>query len=200
MSDPVFDQVLLETEIAVFDFEATSRFPYKAKIIQIGLAELVAGTPREAIWSQLINPGPDVDELDPWIVENVGITIEMLGDKPLFVDILPEFAERIGDRLIAGHNMGGYDRKLLRRENKNSYPVQDDYYLDTLAIERKINPGKGNKLKETAANHEIEFDEEKWHDGGYDALVTAKILAAQLRRLAKDNVRTFSDYLGYMAN
>lgn len=126
--------VAFPDEYVAVDLETTGTSPAWDEIIEIGAARVrcgeVVGT-----YQQLVNPG---FEIDPLVVALTGITNEMVSDAPFIANVLPGFTEFLGDSVMVGHNIAGFDANFLYDAGERiGDPVTNDF-VDTMRLARKL--------------------------------------------------------------
>lgn len=121
-------------EYVSVDLETTGTSPRWDEIIEIGAARVRGGEVVET-YQQLVNPG---FEIDPYVVELTGITDEMVSNVPAIIDVLPEFVKFLGDSIMVGHNIAGFDANFLYDAGARiGIPVTNDF-VDTMRLVRKL--------------------------------------------------------------
>lgn len=101
------------------------------------------------------------DELPKFIIELTGITNDMLKGAPSAQEVITEFSDFIGDKIIVGYNVNfdinflyDYFKLILDKDLKNDY-------IDCLRISRKLFPEeKHHRLKDMVELLDIQVDTE----------------------------------------
>lgn len=101
------------------------------------------------------------DELPELIIELTGITNDMLKGAPSAQEVITEFSDFIGDKIIVGYNVNfdinflyDYFKLILGKDLKNDY-------IDCLRISRKLFPEeKHHRLKDMVELLDIQVDTE----------------------------------------
>lgn len=200
MPFPLYEAALAGLRIAVFDLETTGLYPSHDHIIQIAYVPVsggqIAGGERE--WK--VNPGDDV-EIPAEILALTHLDEAELRAAPTIDIVLPEFAEAVGTRIVAGHNVKRFDLPFVRRAERHvGVGVQTDYYIDSLRLARKLKPGQADhKLATCAAAYGLPFDSGALHDALADTRLCAGLLLAQIGDLGAENVVTFGDMIDYLS-
>lgn len=120
-----------ETFVA-FDTETTGLSSQTCRIIEIGAVRFDSTGILDS-FNTLINPETTIP---PELVQLTHISDDMVKDKPLIKDILPDFIKFLGDSIIIGHN-AHFDLRFLNAElaradmNENKNAV-----IDTLGFAR----------------------------------------------------------------
>jgi DNA polymerase III epsilon subunit-like protein len=201
MPNPLFETRLDELDIAVFDLETTGFFPAFDRIIQIAFVPITGGQIEDEAnhreWK--VNPGEDHLPLEDVVEDLTGLTTEVLREQRSIGEVLPEFAEAVGRRVVAGHNVKQFDIPFVRRaEQRVGIDVQTDYYIDTLKLARKLQPElSSHKLSSCALAYGLDVDEESLHDALVDTRLCAQVLLRQIADLAGQDVLTFGDMIDF---
>lgn len=131
----------------VFDFETTGIDPMTCEVVEIAAKKVVEGKDPETFETLVRFVGP----MDPGAQATHGITKEMTdaeGKEPGVA-----FAELIafaGSLPLVGHNIAGYDLKILHRHVSSLSGVHVDF-VDTMGIFRGLMIGDSQRFNETHA-------------------------------------------------
>lgn len=163
--------VAFPDEYVAVDLETTGTSPAWDEIIEIGAARVRAGEVVET-YQQLVNPG---FEIDPFITELTGITNEMVSDAPEIDEVLSDFKEFLGDSVMVGHNIAGFDANFLYDAGARvGEPVTNDF-VDTMRLARKLHKDwSHHRLSDLREAFGITDDSA--HRALADALATSKAL------------------------
>lgn len=159
----------------VLDAETTGLDPAAGhRIIEIGCVELVNRRATSSTFHRYINPDRTVDA---GALELHGIDDEFLATQPYFVDIAHAFLEFVRGAELVIHN-AEFDVEFINHELRRVPGAPDDVrdcceVLDTLALARRLHPGKQNDLNSLARRHGVDVSRREWHG----ALLDARILA-----------------------
>ena len=161
----------------VLDTETTGLDPNQGhRVIEIGCVELINRRLTNNNYHQYLNPQRDIDE---GALEVHGLTPEFLSDKPVFEEVMADFIEYIRGAELVIHN-APFDVGFLNSEfKKHSEAGQitriEDIctVLDTLALARKMHPGKKNNLDALCKRYDIDNTQRTLHG----ALLDSEILA-----------------------
>ena len=141
------------SDYVVFDLETTGISCKNDSIIEISAVKVINGQVIDT-FSTLVNPMRPI----PYGATAVnGITDAMVKDEPTIKQVLPEFISFIGDMVLVGHNIAGFDMKFIWREAEEllGITVSNDY-IDTLQMSRKRLPQlSSHKLVDIAAHYNI---------------------------------------------
>ena len=124
------------SDYIVIDLETTGFNCKKDKIIEIGAVFVENNIISEKL-DLLINPGCKLPER---IVALTGISDDMLANAPSIEQALPEFIEKINNKILVGHNIVSFDRAMLLENCKMLGLTLECDYVDTLPLSRQILP------------------------------------------------------------
>jgi DNA polymerase-3 subunit epsilon len=158
-------EIILDTETTGLDAQGGDR------IIEIAAIELVNGSVTNNSFHCYINPERDIPD-SAFRVH--GISLEMVADKPVFMEIVDKFMDFIGNGLIVAHN-AEFDLKFINCELQkiSRPPISGDRIVDTLALARKKHPGASNSLDALCTRYGVDRSRRVKHG----ALIDAEILA-----------------------
>ncbi|MXP67608.1 DNA polymerase III subunit epsilon [Pantoea sp. Aalb] len=169
-------QIVLDTEttgLNTVDSEVHHR------IIEIGAVEIINRHLTGNNFHVYLKPNRLVDP-EAFIIH--GISDEFLFDKPQFFNVVDEFLDYIRGAELVMHNAAfdidfiNYEVSLLKRNiNKIETFCQ---ITDSLAIARKIFPGKRNSLDALCIRYEIDNSKRTLHGALLDAEILAEVYLA----------------------
>ena len=182
-----------EDEFIVFDLETTGLSPLNCKITEIGAVKIRGGEVLER-YNTFVNPECPIPEE---ITRLTSITDEMVADARTIKEVLPEFFEFIGNRLLIAHN-ADFDTSFLRVAAQNLGLSFENAYLDTVALSRYLNPQlKSHKLNLLAEHYHLgDFHHHRACD---DAEMLANIFFGMAAQLSELDIKTFADLQGEMS-
>ncbi|MEI8657126.1 DNA polymerase III subunit epsilon [Vibrio sp. Hal054] len=165
--------VVLDTETTGMNLEGGPHYEGH-RIIEIGAVEIVNRKLTGRHFHVYLKPDrPIQDEA----VEVHGITDEFLVDKPEYRDVHEEFLEFIKDAELVAHNapfdVGFMDYEFSKLAGCSLKTTQICKITDTLAMAKKIFPGKRNNLDILCERYGIDNSHRTLHG----ALLDAEILA-----------------------
>lgn len=159
----------------VLDTETTGINPSDGhRIIEIGCVELIDRKLTGNNYHVYINPQREIEQE---AIDVHGITNEFLEDKPKFAEIAETFIKYIEGAELVIHN-APFDVGFMDHEFKlvgRNLPITEDIctVLDTLALARKIRPGKKNNLDALCKAYHVDNGHRTLHG----ALLDSEILA-----------------------
>ena len=162
--------IVLDTETTGLDVDSGH------KIIEIGCIEIIDRNITDNSFHKYINPQRLIDEK---AYEVHGISNEDLKDKPIFDDIIDEFALYISDSPLIIHN-APFDLGFLKSEyiqsNHDEASLENSReIIDTLKIARKASPGKRNTLDALCSRYSVDNTDRSLHGALLDAQLLAKV-------------------------
>ncbi len=160
-------EIAFDTETTGFEHDGDDR------ITEIGCVELIDFIPTGKTWHSYINPERSLPEK---VTEITGLTEEFLKDKPLFIDIIDDFLEFVGNSNLVAHN-AEFDRNFINAElfrcNKKTIP--EHKFIDTLVLAREKFPGSRNSLDALCKRFDISLSSRTTHGALVDAHLLAKV-------------------------
>lgn len=177
--------MVVEPIFSVVDTETTGfRFDKGARIIEIAVVKMSIDGTILGTFSTLINPG---NEVDLGAIEIHKITRSMISDAPTFAEITGDFISIVGNTLLVAHNAQFDTQFLVGEFELAGFDWPNQHVLDTLRAARVLIPGLPSyKLARLASHLDICFEGNP-HAALADALVTAKLHSALLKRT--DNLK-----------
>lgn len=165
--------IALPTDYVVIDIETTGLSPEFDDIIELAALRVRDDKIIDRFQS-FVFPGRAVSD---FISQLTGITNAMLSRAPALADVLPEYLSFIGDDVVVGHNVGGFDVNFIY--DKAELVGADHFsneHIDTLRIFRKLFPDK--------VQHRLE-----------DMVAELSVDTAQFHRAEADCMSTYASYL-----
>lgn len=180
---------LAEVTFVVLDLETTGGSPTACAITEIGALKFRGG---ECLgtFQTLVNPGVRIPRE---IVYLTGITEAMVGPAPIIEEVLPTFAEFIGESVIVGHNVR-FDLGFLRANLKRlGYRTLTNTFVDTCALARRLVRDEVPNCKLSTLARHFRTVADPCHRALDDASATAEVFHALLERAAGHGVVALDD-------
>jgi DNA polymerase-3 subunit epsilon len=158
----------------VFDTETTGLNPLQGdRLVEIGCIELLNRIPTGNTFHRYLNPERDMPA-EAFAVH--GLSAEFLRAHPLFVSVVDEFLDFIGDAPLVAHN-GFFDLGFINAElGRVQKPVLGrERIVDTLLLARRKHPGGNNKLDDLCARYKIDNSRRTKHGALLDAELLAEV-------------------------
>jgi DNA polymerase-3 subunit epsilon len=195
--ESIMEQPLKEMEVVVFDLETTGFYPYNGdEILSVG-AVVVKGDEileKHSFYS-LVNPKRKVPK---HITELTGITNDMVEDAPDLMQVLHDFMEFVGKRMLIAH-ASSHDKQFLNAALWRTSKVNLTHrVLDTMMVAKWLEPKRdGYGLDELLEDCGIKITQR--HHALEDSLMTARLWAHYLRKILSRNVNTLGDLYAYLS-
>lgn len=187
-ADAVFGEYRggFDDEMIVFDIETTGLDASACKITEIGAVKIRGGEVVER-YNTFVNPECPIPKE---ITELTSITDEMVADARTIDEVLPEFLQFAGNRLLIAHN-ADFDTGFLRVAAKKMGVPFENPYLDTLALSRFLNPElKSHRLNRLAEHYDLgDFHHHRACD---DAEMLAMIFIAMAEQMSGLDIKDFT--------
>ena len=191
MSTAITRQIVLDTETTGMNQIGAHYEGHK--IIEIGAVEVVNRRLTGNNFHVYLKPDRLVD---PEAFGVHGIADEFLLDKPTFAEVADEFMDYIRGAELVIHNATfdigfmDYEFSLLKRD----IPKTNTFckVTDSLAVARKMFPGKRNSLDALCARYEIDNSKRTLHGALLDAQILAEVYLAMKQQFSALCVRQVS--------
>lgn len=137
-------------DYVVFDLETTGISPYNDEVIEISAVKVRKGKVVEE-FSELVNPKRTI----PFAASRVNnITDDMVSDAPFFDEVLRHFLQFVGEDVLVGHNIQGFDMKFIYRDCERYFhqTITNDY-VDTLILAKRCFPEWRHRRLGDLADH-----------------------------------------------
>lgn len=140
-------------DYVVFDLETTGISATADEVIEISALRVQNGIVEDEFTS-LVNPNRPIP---PGASAVNHITDGMVERERGFSEVLPEFLDFAGDRVLVGHNIHSFDMKFLYRDCQKYFgKVPGNDYIDTLYFAKKVLPQLAHyRLVDLAAHYGI---------------------------------------------
>lgn len=166
-------QIVLDTETTGISWEDGH------KLIEIGCIEMIDRYVTTNRFHSYLNPQRAID-IEAQKIH--GISADFLHDKPIFVDIAPEFLEFIRGAELLIHN-AAFDVGFINAELNalsGQYPPLAAVceVIDTLAIAKRKHPGVRNSLDALCKRYGIDNSRRTLHGALLDAEILADVYLA----------------------
>jgi DNA polymerase-3 subunit epsilon len=158
----------------VLDTETTGLDPLRGdRLVEIGCIEIFNRMPTGQTFHRYINPQRDMPA-EAFAVH--GLSSEFLSTKPLFIEVVEEFIDFIGDAPLVIHNASfdiGFINAELDRVKRQ--PIPRDRLVDTLLLARRKHPGVSNRLDDLCSRYAIDNSRRTKHGALLDAELLAEV-------------------------
>lgn len=194
----LFDMPLHSMELVVFDLETTGFAPYNGdEIISFGAVSVVGGQIMEdQIFYSVVNPKRKIPDD---IIQLTGITNEMAADAPDLIQVLRDFLEFVGQKVLVAHATG-HDKNFLNAALWRTSKVSLSHrVLDTMMIAKWLMP-KRKDLSLDALLDAYEIPVTKRHHALEDSLMTAKLWSRFMEEIRSRDVDTLGDLYALLSH
>ncbi len=177
----------IDTEYCVLDIETTGLSFRTEKITELGAVIYKNGEVLRE-FECFVNPEKTIPEE---VVKVTNITDEMVKDAKTIEEILPEFLDFIGDRIIVAHN-ADFDVGFIKYNAEKIGLKLENTYIDTLRLAKDIFPDyKKYKLGIIADNLGIKV--EVAHRALDDVITLVKVFKVMQDLIKENGAKTVDD-------
>ncbi len=181
----ILDQPLLETPIAVLDFETTGLSPGWDRALELAIVRLDPGEPPRLVFDTLIHPGRPVAAS---FIH--GITDADVANAPPFSHIAGDVVRALSGCVVAAYN-AAFDMRFLRYELGESGFRQMPPYFCAMYLRPMLGLGRRCGLAQACQAHEIDLAQH--HTAATDTLATAALVRLGWQQLPGLGLMTFAD-------
>lgn len=190
-------QNIHEASYVVFDTETTGLQPFRGdRIIALGGVLIENGhVSSEKFFDELINP---LKNIPPAISKLTGINNTLISGKPTILQVLPDFLDFIGNKVLVAHS-AAFDLAFLNVELSRATPLRIiNPVIDTHILAPGLLPEltTGYSLESLAKYFAIEIKGR--HTALGDSMATAQIFLGLLEILKKRNINTLEQLAEYI--
>ncbi len=174
-------EMAFDEEYVAFDLETTGLSSKTDVIIEIGAVRMKNGE-ETARFQTFVAPGR---KLDRKIVELTGITDEMLLGAPTIEEVLPQFVEFVGERVLVAHN-SDFDTGFIRAACQRQGIPYTFTAADTLILAQNLLPHLGKFKLDIVANA-LSLPEFNHHRAADDAVTCGMIMHRLMKKLEEEH-------------
>ncbi|MBE6933699.1 MAG: PolC-type DNA polymerase III [Ruminococcaceae bacterium] len=168
-------------EFVAFDLETTGLSSKTDTIIEIGAVLMQNGREIDR-FQTFVDP---CRKLDQKIVELTGITDSMLVGAPKIEEVLPQFLEFVGNRVLVAHN-SDFDTGFIRAACEKLELPYTYTAADTLILSQNLLPHL-SKFKLDVVANALSLPDFHHHRAADDAVICGSIMARLLRMLEEEH-------------
>ncbi len=173
-----------DDEFVAFDLETTGLSPKSDKIIEIG-AVIMKNGKEISRYQTFVDPH---QKLLKETTDLTGITDDMLKGAPSIKQVLPEFLEFVGDRVLVAHN-ADFDTSFIREACRKLGYEYKFTSADTLVLSQNLMTKLSrHKLNIVAAA--LSLPEFNHHRAADDAVTCGLIMAKFMEMMAEQGIHT----------
>ncbi len=157
----------------VLDTETTGLDPVAGhRLVEIACIELINSVPSGAFFHRYVNPERDIPA-EAYAVHK--LSLEFLGTKPLFAEIVDEFLAFLGDSPLIAHN-AEFDCKFVNAElERCGRPKVSCQIIDTVTMARQKFPGSAVSLDALCKRFNVDNSARTVHGARLDAELLAVV-------------------------
>jgi len=174
-------------EYVAFDLETTGLSSRDDRIIEIGAVLMKQGVELDR-FQTFVDPERSLERK---IVELTGITDEMLRGAPKIEEILPKFAEFVGDRVLVAHN-ADFDTGFIRAECRRQGIPYTWTSADTLILSQNLLPHLG-KFKLDVVSNALSLPDFNHHRAADDAVTCGLVMHRLMAKLEEMDIHTLQN-------
>ena len=184
-------QIILDTETTGLNMDSGPHY-MGHKVIEIGAVEVVNRRLTGRHYHVYLKPNRKIDEE---AIKVHGITDDFLADKPVFSSQVDEFLDFIRGAEFVAHNAPfdvgflDYELSLIGRKERIADLCK---VTDTLALARKLYPGKRNNLDVLCTRYGIDNSHRTLHGALLDAEILADVYLLMTGGQTKLNLQSDS--------
>ena len=173
-----------DEEYVAFDLETTGLSSVNDRIIEIG-AVIMRGKDEIKRFQTFVDPERSLERR---IVDLTGISDDMLRGAPKIEEVLPQFIEFVGDRVLVAHN-ADFDTGFIRAECERQGIPYTFTSADTLILSQNLMPQLGKFKLDIVANA-LSLPEFNHHRAADDAVICGMIMERFFCMLEEIGVHT----------
>ncbi len=173
-------EMSFDDEYVAFDLETTGLSAKSDHIIEIGAVILKRGQ-EVARFQSFVDPEMPLDRK---IVELTGISPEMLEGAPKIAQVLPEFLEFVGDRVLVAHN-SDFDTGFIRNACQKLGLSYGFTAVDTLILSQNMLPHL-SKFKLDIVSNALSLPDFNHHRAADDAMTCGLIMNALMAKMEEE--------------
>lgn len=172
-------------EFVAYDIETTGTDPDVDQIVEVGAVRFEANQPTSG-FSSLVDPGRLIP---PDAIQVHGITDDMVAGKPRIEEVLDDFADFCGERMLVAYNASFDFKFLLGAIKAHEAPAPKGVSIDSFALAKRMVPGLPNYRLDTLVRH-FGIEQSHFHRAEADAACCGLVFARLLGYLEANNMPT----------
>ncbi len=169
-----------DEEYIAFDLETTGLSSQNDRIIEIGAVRMRGGEELDR-FQTFVDPHRPLEKK---IIELTGITDEMLQGAPSIEEVLPQFLDFVGDRVLVAHN-SDFDTGFIRAECGRQGLPYTYTAADTLILSQNMLP-QLSKFKLDIVSNALSLPDFQHHRAADDAVTCGLIMHALMDRMQEE--------------
>lgn len=185
MKEGILDRSVLETPIAILDFETTGLTAGRDRVIEVSVARMEPGTRPTLVFDTLINPQRRVSA-----TEIHGIRDEDVADAPEFEAVANDLIEALSGCVVAAYNVY-FDMRFLDYELSRAGADDSPPHMCLMYLRPMLDLGSRCSLSEACNIHDVEH--KPTHMAADDVLASARLMELYLDKMKQMGIRTFRE-------
>lgn len=173
-------------DYTIVDLETTGLHYRQDRIIQFAALRVRNHMPAESLCF-VVNPGIPIS---PEASKVNGFTDDDVKDKEPFVRHIREVLDFIGDDVLVGHNLSGFDKAFIEYTLGEALMNQ---CLDTLLLAQEYIRGTSNHKLVTLYKELVGKEPENAHDALVDCCMTYDVFQEILRNMGRNGIKATYD-------
>ncbi len=185
MRQGIASRAILDTPIAVLDFETTGLSPGMDRVVEISVMRIEPGQKPQFVLDTLVNPQRPMAA-----TEIHGISDEDVADAPVFEDVAGDLVSALSGAVLAAYNVY-FDMRFLDYEMHRAKVSSSPPHLCLMYLRPMLGLGQRCRLGTACVAHGIPYAES--HVAAEDVEASARLLQLYLQEIRDREIRTFRD-------
>ena len=186
MADGISSRRIMDTPIAVLDFETTGLSPGTDRVVEVSVFRIEPDGKLRLAFDTMVNPRRSMAA-----TEIHGITDQDVADAPEFEAIAGELAKVLSGCVVAAYNVY-FDMKFLDYEFRRAGILQSPPHFCLMYLRPMLGLGARCRLGAACIDHGISYNES--HIAADDAQASAQLMQeVYLREINDRRIETFGD-------
>jgi len=181
----ILDWPVLETPVAVIDFETTGLMAGADRVVEVSVVRLDPRSEPRLVLDSLVHPQRRVAA-----THIHGITDDDVIGAPTFAALAGDFVRAISGCVVAAHNVY-FDMRFLRSELPAAGVEMLPPHLCTMYLRTMLGLGGRCRLEEACRCHGLEHPGA--HEAASDAMIAAALMRIYLSEIRSRGLRTFRE-------
>jgi DNA polymerase-3 subunit epsilon len=185
MSAGIVNRNILETPVAIIDFETTGLTPGCDRVVEVSVVRVEPGSEPRLVFDTLVNPSRPMAA-----TEVHGITDEDVKNAPRFQDVAGEVVAATKDCVIAAYNVY-FDIKFLIFELSNAGVAHQPPHFCLMYLRPMLGLGGRCKLEEACRHHGVDYSPS--HVAARDAMASGQLYRNYLTEIQRRKIHTYGE-------
>lgn len=185
MANGISDRLILETPVAIIDFETTGLTAGHDRVAEVSIVRVDPGQAPRLVFDTLVNPRRPMAA-----TEIHGITDADVANAPSFADIAGEVIAATSGCVVAAYNVY-FDVQFLEFELGNAGVDQIPPHFCLMYLRPMLGLGSRCKLEEACKNHGVSRIPS--HIAAADAMASAELFVKYLAEIEAQGISTYGE-------